>query len=346
MRKSASREQMEKTAAIVQDAFHDAGVDASIHLGESSNRPHLVLMLDGIGNTIDGYPPDRHPRFNLPPSCRTAEDVAGEVNELRATYDPLRMKRIHPDSPPERFDATVDALGRITNACFTAARMERLTHTADAIGTVFQKLGLEHDVELCVENKRYDAPNLTFRICNIRKDETCEVMPGYQTIEEVAGVMCARSSLYDIEEEKSHWTPGEDGAPEEPEFTQEFEHIRKMYGRIADACDTALRVERNELGLEDACEARLALWEKQEQDEARRDYPEPLNQTGSLHDLPPEEPDGRPDIESMKDRMLASLREVIDDLRASGVSGREIDKALGKVRKELPSLSQEKPQGR
>ena len=339
MRKSAIWEQMEKTAAIVQDAFHDAGVDASIHIGESDNRPHLVFRLDGIGNTIYGY--DRHPVFQLPPSCRTAEDVADEANKLRATYDPLRMKRIHPDSPPERFDAVAESLARITDACFTAARTERLTHTADAIGTVFQKLGLEHDAEICVENGRYDEPNLTFRICNIRKDETCELMPGYQTIAEVADAMRRKSLNYDVGEEKRYWTPGEDGAPEEPEFTQEFEHIRKMYGRIADACDTALKVERKELDLEDACEAQLALWDKQDKDEARRDSPDFLHPSGS-----PEETADRLDAESMKDRMLASLRETIKDLQYSGASDKEIDKALGKVRKELPKLTQEKPQGR
>ena len=339
MRKSAIWEQMEKTAAIVQDAFHDAGVDASIHIGESDNRPYLVFRLDGIGNTTYGY--DRHPVFQLPPSCRTAEDVADEANKLRATYSPLRMKRIHPDSPPERFDAVAESLTRITDICFTAARTERLAHTADAIGTVFQKLDLEHDAEICVENGRYDEPNLTFRICNIRKDETCKLMSGYQTIAEVADAMRRKSLNYDVGKEKRYWTPREDGRTEEPEFTQEFEHIRKMYGRIADACDTALKVERKELDLEDACEARLALWDKQDKDEARCDSPDFLHPSGF-----PEEPADRLDVESMKDRMLAGLRETIKDLRDSGASDKEIDKALGKVRKELPKLTQEKPQGR
>ena len=49
----------------------------------------------------------------------------------------------------------------------------------------------------------------------------------------------------------------------------------------------------------------------------------------------------------MKEEMLVGLRKMVETYQEKyGVSDKEIDKALQKVRKELPDLAHEKPQGR
>lgn len=244
----------------------------------------------------------------------------------------------------------------------TREQNERLEHTADAIGAVFQKLGLENDAEIYVENDGHDDPYLAIQLCDIQKDETYELPTDCVTIADVTKEMQYTSRNYDIEEEKSYWTPGEKGAPEEPEFTQEFEYIQKTLVRIADACATALQIEQKEFdSIDDACRARLELWEKQEKDEARRELREFLQQIEFLHKFSPKETmhlirdvyaesfsphlDGL-DAESMKERILVGVREVITDLQYSGASDKEIDKALGKACRELPSLTSAKPAGR
>lgn len=342
---------MEKTAAIVQEAFYDTRRKASIYVGEG--EPHLILRLDGIGDRTDG-----HPTFHLPTSCRTVEDVGDESLNLA-----VQLKRIHQDVLPECFDANAvgKRLGRIVDTCYTLARYERLEQTADAIGAVFRGLGLENDAEIWVGGEKYGESYLMTRICNIEKDETYELPTDCVTIAAVADEMRKMSLNYDIEEEKRYYTPGENGAPEEPEFTQEFKYIQKMYEYIADACATALQVEQKEFSLEDACKERMARWKEQEKKEARRNCSDFLYQMGQLHNLSPKETmhliqdvyaesfsphlDGL-DAESMKERILVGVREVITDLQYSGASDKEIDKALGKARKELPSLASAKPTGR
>lgn len=351
MREPTAREQMGKTAATVQEAFHDTRRKASIYVGEG--EPHLVLRLDGIGDRTDG-----HPTFHFPASCRTVEDVGDESLDLA-----VQLKRIQQDVLPECFDANAvgKRLGRISDTCYALARYERLEETADAIGTVFRGLGLENDAEIWVEGEKYGESYLMTRICNIEKDETYELPVCCVGIAAVADEMRKMSLSYDTEEEKRYYTPGENGAPEEPEFTQEFKYIQKMYEHIADACATALQVEQKKFSLEDACKERLALWKKQEKEEARRDCRDFLYQMEELHDLSPKETMhfiqdvyaesfsprlGGLDAESMKERILAGVREVITDLQYSGASDKEIDKALGKARKELPSLTPAKPAGR
>lgn len=54
----------------------------------------------------------------------------------------------------------------------------------------------------------------------------------------------------------------------------------------------------------------------------------------------------RPTADTLKDDILRNIQHLIRVNREVGVSEKTIDKALSKVRKELPSLMQEKQQGR
>ena len=54
----------------------------------------------------------------------------------------------------------------------------------------------------------------------------------------------------------------------------------------------------------------------------------------------------RPNADTLKGDIIRNIQNILKVNRQAGVSEKTIDKALDKVRKELPSLMQEKHQGR
>lgn len=115
---------------------------------------------------------------------------------------------------------------------------EEREKTAKILSNIFQKLNVNAKVEIAKDK----ADGLNLIVDNSYEFDEFEPT----SLIEVANEIKNTAENYDWEEERSLWTPGENGAPEEPYLTEELKNIGHIMEDTRWAMEALLEIEQSQ----------------------------------------------------------------------------------------------------
>ncbi|MGN8836495.1 hypothetical protein ACTNCI_05900 [Mitsuokella jalaludinii] len=325
--------QMEATQAAIRKAFRTLDLPADIRISREGEDSHFEIDLYG-GPTFDWN--KRPISRKLPPDCLAVSDVANEMHdivmvqanaEFRDLIPDYRIPHdlpVDPDLFAENCHYVADMYGRIETACLAAEKIEegeREDEVYQACKDKWAKRNHDDAVTQCGEHlQRMD------RLYGQSLDEAMAILKDFADEksrfpvpgrENQAVIVRYWGHIYDFTKEEF------DRLDTKKEFPRGFTSDRIDIDGKGIITSDGYRKDTVGKRFHDAYPLFRCEWSRC-----------PGSQTPLRAD-------------DMKDEMLVGLRKMVETYQKKyGVSDKEIDKALKKVRKELPDLAHEKPQGR
>ena len=321
-----------KTANAIQDALDALDVRVDIWIeGEDTREPYLAVSVDGV-----------EAAYELSEDLVTLQDVSAEMQAIAKNYDPQDRSLLHDMEEPysaEELLYTKKVYDRIADASRAALEIQQ-GKEPEKVYLAYLERWNQEDRNAC----RKECENFLRRmntLYNRPYEETMDILKdscrklnqekeqGRQETFPVPGKENRAVTVWveDTGEGKPHWYDFTEAEALRVDFDKAFP---KGY------VDYYIDIDKDGIIQSDTLSPNTKGTRFTESYPGFRCKDNLYKETGKAIS-----------IEGMKEEMLVGLRKMVETYQEKyGVSDKEIDKALKKVRKELPDLAHEKPQGR
>lgn len=199
---------------------------------------------------------------------------------------------------------------------------DRMEEVAEAVQDSFRALCV--DANIRIEGRESGEPHFVICTKGIQEDTLYELPGSLDTLSGVARGMEKVYRSYDVDEERKKYKPGRNGLPEGPYLENELRYIKKVCHRIADACKAAERIGAGE-----------------EEDKVYQEYHDAWLKEDVKVSCKPR------NVETMKEYLIRGIQDLAKDYQNTfDIPQKDIEKALRRACKEIPSLTQEKQASR